>query len=262
MKLTFAGVGGAFAPKEQYQTNAFFTNDRGKHLLIDCGSDARFSLAEAGVNLMDIHSVYITHLHSDHVGGLEWLGFLRFFTPKKLPLLFAADGLIHELWYSTLRGGMESLQGKVATLNTYFNVNPVHPNGEFVWNRVVFKPVQTVHVVSGYKINYSYGLMIDLRAVVEEDAPVKKIFYTGDTQFAPNQLMDFYKEADLIFHDCETSVGFKSGVHAHFDDLKELLVEIKKKMWLMHYSAGTSMENLAKKHGFAGFVEKGQVFEF
>ena len=258
MKLTFAGVGSAFAPEGVYQTNAVIT-EGGKHLLIDCGSDARFSLAKIGVQIEDIQGVYLSHLHADHAGGLEWLGFCTFFNPKMdRPVLYAVNSLIPELWHSTLRGGMESLQGELATLENFFEPLPMYPNDSFTWGGVVCEPVQTVHIVSGRKFMHTYGLMMSFMA---KRGKGTKVFYTGDTQFAPSQLVDFYREADLIFQDCETA-NFASKVHAHFHDLKSLPAEVKAKMWLMHYQPGgcVTVEE-ARYEGFLGFVDVGQEFD-
>lgn len=48
MTLTMAGVGSAFTTQDYYQTNAVITSLAGHRLLIDCGTDARFSLGELG----------------------------------------------------------------------------------------------------------------------------------------------------------------------------------------------------------------------
>ena len=85
----------------------------------------------------------------------------------------------------------------------------------------------------------------------------KTVFITTDTQFCPNQIMDFYKMADVIFHDCEAT-KFKSGVHAHYDELCTLPKEVKAKMWLYHYQTN---DRPADKDGFLGFVAKGQEFD-
>jgi ribonuclease BN (tRNA processing enzyme) len=93
-----------------------------------------------------------------------------------------------------------------------------------------------------------------------------KIFFTCDSQFCPHQIMDFYKEADIIVHDCETG-PYKSGVHAHITELETLPDEIKKKMWLTHYQDNVvdswdEWNNRVHKQGFKGFVKKGTVWEF
>lgn len=253
MKITFAGVGGAFAPQNQYQSNMLLTASDGKRLMIDCGGDARFSFGELGATNANISEwtdgVYISHLHADHIGGLEWIGFCSFFGPKKIrPKLFIVDSLIDDLWDS-LKGGMRSVQGSSMRLTDFFDVQPVKINSSFKWGGVEFQPVQTVHIMDGMRIVPSYGLLFQDK---------KKVFLTTDTQFCPRQIETFYDKADLIFHDCET-YPFKSGVHAHYDDLKTLPEATKKKMWLYHYSPEPTQEPV--KDGFQGFVKKGQTFE-
>ena len=83
MKLTFLGVGSHSATQQLYHSNMLLTADSGAGLLIDCGGDIRFSLAEQGIQAKELgralDAVYISHLHSDHIGGLEWLAFTCYF---------------------------------------------------------------------------------------------------------------------------------------------------------------------------------------
>ncbi len=253
MKLTFIGSGSAFTVgANNYHSNMLLTNNDGQNLLIDCGSDARLALQELGLTYADINDVYISHLHADHVGGLEWLAFTHKFDPKcSKPNLYLCDKLVKKLWNHVLSGGLCSLQVEEATLHSYFNVNAIEENGNFNWQNLEFRIVQSVHFLSGFTIMPSYGLLFTLNGT--------RIFITTDTQFAPNQIMDFYKLADIIFHDCETT-PYRSRVHAHYEELKTLPEELKKKMWLYHYNPGKLPS--PQKDGFQGFVKKGQVFEF
>jgi len=247
MKLQFAGVGSAFTTQDYYQSNAVIRPDTGKVFLIDCGSDARFSLGEIGLSHRDIDAVYISHLHADHIGGLEWLGFCTYFDPQaSKPKLFIVDSLVEPLWDS-LKGGMQSHEGIVLTLDSFFDVTTVQINNCFTWKSVRFCPIQTVHVMNGLGIVPSYGLIIN-----------DKTFFTTDTQFCPRQIEKFYDMADIVFHDCET-YPFKSGVHAHYDDLKTLPAKHKEKMWLYHY--GPNPPQNPTEDGFQGFVVRGQEFE-
>ena len=254
-KITFLGSASAFYDDfDNYQSNILIEkNDR--KLLLDCGTDIRFSLRDAGFKMTDITDLYISHAHADHIGGMECLGFIKKFTPgQEKPNLFVSSMIAKDLWDKSLAGGMESIQGDVADLSTYFNVKKIRPNGSFVWEGITFELVQVIHIMNGYVFVPSFGLMFTESNV---DTPVK-IFWTSDTQHAPNQIMDFYKQADLIFQDCETS--FKSGVHAHYDDLKTLPADIKDKMWLYHYNKGKSQSPM--DDGFLGFIDCRQEFIF
>ena len=228
MKITFVGTGSAFAMRN-YQTNTLIERN-GKKLLIDVGSDIRYSLRDIGMNYLDLDAAYVTHLHADHIGGMEYLAFCNYFDPnaeKKIEL-YSNYSLVRDMWNNTLQGGLASIQAKQMTLEDYFDVHPVFPNNSFEWEGITFEIVQSVHIMNKYAIVPSYGLMM-----TDPDTGMK-IYYTGDTQFNPNQIMDFYKQADWIIQDCET-YPFKSGVHANFMDLITLDESIIKKMCLQHY---------------------------
>ena len=254
MKITFLGSGSAFC-LENFNSNVLLENE-GKKLLIDCGGDIRWSLNEKKLKLTDIDAVYISHSHADHSNGLEGLAFSTYFSktangdPK--PKLFGQKELLNDLWSKTLCGGLASIQTIDATLDTYFEVNGVENNGSFDFAGINFKIVQTVHVVADKTFVKSFGL------IFTTPNNNKKVFYTSDTQFCPAQIKDFIKKSDIVFHDCETS-KYPSNVHAHYEDLKALPEDTKKKMWLYHYNDGELPD--AKKDGFKGFVDKGQEFE-
>lgn len=263
MKLTFIGVGSAFSLKN-YHSNMLLESTRvagvtgvteslTERMLIDCGGTAQMALHELGFNAFDIDDLYISHQHADHIGGMEWLCFSRYFgqNRKCLPDLYLNEKLAASLWNDSLRGGMRSHQGVVLELDSFFTrVHRVGRNKSFNWGGANFTPVQTVHVMDGYEIVPSYGLLIN--------TDKGEAFLTTDTQFCPRQIEDFYQRAWIIFQDCEAA-PYKSGVHAHYSDLKTLPPEIKGKMWLYHYPDYELPD--AKADGFAGFITKGQSFE-
>lgn len=262
MKIKFLGVGGAFSPISKGNSNMIFTSDSGKKLLLDFGTTAPYIMRdEWGIDAREIDGVYISHLHADHIGGLEFFAFSRFFQPKKdkdgnhiRPKLFCVPELMQELWETSLRGGLESLEGRVMSLTDYFECITVKVNESFIWEGYRFFPVQTIHVMSGYKFKNSYGLVLKK---FDSMSSMYDAFITTDTQYCPYQLHEFYNRSKVIFHDTET-LPFKSHVHAHYDDLKTLPENIKNKMWCYHYADKISTVN---EDGFLGFVEKGQEFE-
>jgi ribonuclease BN (tRNA processing enzyme) len=114
VSLTFAGCGGFFADQSQYQSNFVITSEapgkEPRRLLFDCGTDAKFSLPELGLDASSFEAVYISHQHGDHAGGLEWMGFYTYFTGKPKPKLVCNHGLMGELWEHGLRGPMSTLR--------------------------------------------------------------------------------------------------------------------------------------------------------
>jgi ribonuclease BN (tRNA processing enzyme) len=71
------GTGSAFTMKN-WQSN-YIIQRNGKNLLVDCGGDIRFSLRDQGLSFKDIDACFCSHGHQDHAGGLEYLGFTRYF---------------------------------------------------------------------------------------------------------------------------------------------------------------------------------------
>jgi ribonuclease BN (tRNA processing enzyme) len=253
MKLLFLGAAAAFTlDPNNYQSNMLLVADNGKKLLIDCGTDIRWALDEVNVHHADLDAVYISHLHADHIGGLEWFAFsTKFFQDNggRKPTLFAHESVANSLWDQSLRGGLSSLQGEVASLESFFHNCPVAKS--FTWENIEFTLVKTLHVKINNCYMPSYGLFFEINGT--------KIFLTTDAVLAPELFNEYYEKADIIFHDCETLTK-PSSAHANYKDLIKFPEEIKRKMWLYDYNDG-KLPN-PKKDGFIGFVVKGQEFIF
>lgn len=223
---------------------------REKKLLIDCGSDARHSLAKLGMSFKDIDAVYISHLHADHSGGLEWLAFSsKFQPPFTKPQLLIEKSLVENIWDHQLRASLAPLGEISATLSTYFEVSPL--NEAFEWQGVACALVPTKHIQEASQWVESFGLMLSLGST--------KLLITTDTQFFPDHFATHYAKADLIFHDCETA-NTPSGVHPSYAQLQTLPASIKAKTWLYHFNPGPLPDAVAD--GFLGFLQPGQQFKF
>ena len=250
-QLLFLGSGSAFTVgANNFHSNIFLVTETGKKLLIDCGSDIRFSLYKEGFSYRDITDIYISHLHSDHAGGLEFVGFTTKFDPQcDRPKLYLSDELAAEIWQNTLSGGMKSIEGGITSLDSFFEVHSISYERHFYWQNIKFELVQMTHINNGTYLMPTYGLFFQLNNTY--------IFLTTDTQLCYEQLEKYYQKADLIFHDCETA-KYPTPVHAHYQDLVKLPKKIKRKMWLYGYQPG-KLPN-AKDDGFLGFVKRGNKF--
>ena len=73
MKLTILGTGNA-AVSEFYNT-CFAISDNGKHFLVDGGGGNRILkvLKDTNIDISDIHDIFVTHEHVDHILGIIWL---------------------------------------------------------------------------------------------------------------------------------------------------------------------------------------------
>ena len=299
MKITILGCGNAFSlnngnncillEDETYDT---VLHKKKRKLLIDAGWALPFMLQwnsiGKNVSVKDITDVYISHQHSDHIGGLEYLAFSRYDfinKPQKalstFPTLIANETLMNQCWETSLKGGMSSIEGVDCNLGTFFNLKPIQPNEHFQWCDWDCRLVQQIHIMTGSVITNTFGLIMK-----KND---KTVYFVTDSQFcSPHQLEVFYKEADIIFQDCELigvdtvkkEMNFCSHVHANYGQLAGyknsnstiLPASVKKKMWLTHYQDfvnenadfyGNSCDwdTMVVDEGFAGMVRVGQEFE-
>jgi ribonuclease BN (tRNA processing enzyme) len=255
MEIHFLGTGSAFC-FHNYQSNLLIKKNN-HLLLIDAGGDLRFSLKDAGICIQDVDALYISHLHNDHIGGMEFIALFTYFNPNCRPMhLFIHENLIQNLWNNALKAGLASVQEKKLTLDDYFNVISIpSSNACFEWQNIHFNLIPAQHIYNGQTIIYTYGLMI------HDKSSDYKVFLTGDTQFVPEMLQEAYNQANIVIHDCETA-DFKSSVHAHYLDNKTLNPQIKAKTYLWHYQDNVvhDFENWQKrslKDGFCGFITKG-----
>jgi ribonuclease BN (tRNA processing enzyme) len=257
MKLTFAGTAAAFHRIDgNFHSNMVVETQGGdgetRRLLIDCGSDARWSLDKLGLTPVDLDAIYVSHLHSDHIGGLEWVAFMSYFSPGcNRPRLYIVDELVEPLWEHSLRGGLELADKGDCTLETYFDVHPLKQSEPFEWEDLSFDIVVAPHIVTPDHSMMSYGLA--------SRGDGETFFLTTDCRFEPEKMAPHYAAADVIFQDCETGPRM-SGVHAHYTELVTLPAETKAKMWLYHYQTVELPD--AQADGFRGFVKPGQSFTF
>jgi len=156
--ITLGTKGGPVPNAERSQpANALVVS--GKPWLVDCGDGAMERLAAAGFRPTDVDTVFLSHLHMDHVGGLQGLIGLRWMMGAETPLTIygppgaagLVDGLIRSLAPTAEIGKYEAMKGldpakmvKVVTIrggdsvdvagvvvraarNTHFDDAPGHP---------------------------------------------------------------------------------------------------------------------------------------
>ena len=71
MRLTVIGCGDAFGSGGRLNT-CFHVVAKNSTFLIDCGASSLIGLNRLNLSPDEIDTIYITHLHGDHFGGLSW----------------------------------------------------------------------------------------------------------------------------------------------------------------------------------------------
>ena len=73
LQIQMLGTGSAFA-KTYYNTSALIRSNE-MNILIDCGATTPKSLMRSDLQPDQIDGILISHIHADHVGGLEEMAF-------------------------------------------------------------------------------------------------------------------------------------------------------------------------------------------
>lgn len=252
MRLLFLGSGSAYTVgTDNFQSNMLLSAGGDRRLLIDCGSDIRWSLARQGLSHRDITDIYISHLHADHIGGLECIAFQTRFDPTcRRPRLYLEQSLIDPLWSCSLRGGLGVITAGETRMEEFFEVVPLSAGQPFAFDDARLEPIALPHVVSPAATVHSHGLLIEHGG--------RSTLITTDTSFDADLLARCYARADLIFHDCELGER-KTAIHAHYDELAQLPAAVRGRMWLYDFPPGPLPD--ARAAGFLGFVQPGQCFD-
>lgn len=225
--LHFLGVGNAAAAADLGSASAVIEHCGEPLLMIDCGQEA-LTAYQAAYACMPT-ALFISHVHMDHVAGLERLFFATWFD-------LARRGQVKLYVPSAI---VPHLQARVAD---YPGV--LAEGGANFWDAFHLVPVSSGfwHAGRWYNVfaarhhapNTAFGLA--LRG---------SLAFTGDTRPIPEMLMHHANHGELIAHDCAL-VGNPS--HSGIDDLeREYPAELRARLLLYHYSDRDEADAMAAR---------------
>jgi len=228
LRVTFLGTAGSL-PTVDRNPSAIVVATDNESILLDCGEGAQQQMMRAKVGFGKLSSIFITHLHADHVLGvpglLQTLAFFRrkdplaIYGPKgiaRLKNFFHLMGLFkptYEVKIKELTPG-DSVRLKGYTMKCFKTVHGVPSIGYSLvederrgkFNREKAEKVLGIppgplysKLHRGESIIWK-GRVIHPSEVVGPPRPGRKIVYTGDTRPC-YEVVGEAKGADLLIHD-------------------------------------------------------------
>ena len=183
MKLQFAGCGDAFGSGGRFNT-CFHVTAAATRFLIDCGASSMVALRRCGLDLNAIETVFVSHLHGDHFGGLPFFIVDGQLGSKRTGALTIAGppGLRRRLAdaMENLLPGSTKVSRKFAT-----EIVELEPGRRVTINGVDVTPFEVQHVCGAPP----FALRLDVDG--------KVVAYSGDTEWT-DALVPVGREADLF----------------------------------------------------------------
>jgi len=241
VELRFIGTGDSES-FDYYNTNLLIEHQK-KSLLVDCGWTAKRALHDLELGITDIDAIFITHVHGDHVFGLERFGFESRYVHNGYRIkLFVPKNVFPLLWDETLKGSMGYSSDGLNIMQDFFDVILVEDS--FHWQGLDFQLFATPHTQG----KPSFGMRLPHRFTFTSDSNVISHF-------------ERLVEDDVyIFHDSYVAGDFHPA-HATVQEMRDTYsIELLKRIYLIHYDdAIASHEDRLK--GFSGWVKQGEVFQ-
>ena len=217
------GVGDTFS--ETHHSTALLLVCDGFHLAVDCPDMYRSVLSAAAekagrpLAISDVDHVLITHVHGDHMNGLEGFAFFKHFAEGKRVKLITSPEVRASVWDERLKASMGTLwngeQFQQLGFDSYFEHLPLDWAAGITIGPFRIQARRTIHHVP------TSALLVE--------AAGRKLGYSSDTAFDP-ALIDFLAPADLIIH--ETNFG---PAHTPYPALAALPAALRARMRLIHY---------------------------
>ena len=225
MELLVNGVGDAFSVK--HWGTSFVVREGDFHLAIDCPDSYRraltghqFPLRGGGTLDVDhLDALFLTHLHGDHVNGLEMTLAYRMFVSKRPLTVYTTPEVADQLWSHRLQ----------CSLGTMYDGETFHP--------MTFEAFGTLEVVEWGQPSAIGPLQVHTRktlhhiptAALRVSSQNATWGYSCDTAFDPT-LIAWLSDADFVVH--ESAYG---PAHTPLSKLEALPASLREKLMVVHY---------------------------
>jgi ribonuclease BN (tRNA processing enzyme) len=183
MDVQFLGSGDAFGSGGRFNT-CFHVTFSGGVFLIDCGASSLIAMRKFGIDPNLIQTVFVSHLHGDHFGGLPFMILdAQFYSRRRVPLTLVGPPGLRE----RLARAMEIFFPGSSTVERKFDSDIIEINAG-----------QTTSIngvtVTAYLVEHACDAP---PFALRFSCDGKIVAYTGDTEWTENLIVVGH-DADLL----------------------------------------------------------------
>ncbi|MCS7126058.1 MAG: ribonuclease Z [Aigarchaeota archaeon] len=267
LRLTFLGTGGG-TPSISRGLPSISINFSGELILFDCGESTQRQMMKAGVGFKSKFTIFLTHLHGDHVLGIPGLLYTLSMLDRRDPIVIYGPRGVEEFveMFKMTRYG--KIQFKVEARRVREGL--VHESRDYV-----VEAIRSNHTIESFcymfrekdrigKMNVEYLESIGLprgplwgklqkgesvewggREIKPEEAVGpprrgRRIVYTGDTT-PDDKIVEFARDVDILIHDSTFDSSFEkeAAEQGHSTSIQAAEVAKRahvKRLYLFHIS--------------------------
>ena len=165
----------------------------GLEIVVDCGLGVTRGLVNQGMQLRDLQTIFITHLHSDHYLELGPLIHTAWTAGLKTPVTVYGPSGLERYWLQFIESMRDDINLRIADEGRpdLASLVRIHSLGE--------GNVVSTHGIAVTAMKNTHPPLIDTFALSFQTDNAKVVF-SGDTAYMP-ALAEFAKGADLLIHE-------------------------------------------------------------
>ncbi len=219
MKIQFIGSGDAFGSDGKFNT-CFYVSSDSNHFLIDCGASSLLALKKAQINPNIVSTIFISHFHGDHFGGIPFFILdAQLVQKRRDPITIVGPIGLKERVIEV----MEALFKGSSSVSYDFDINYEEvPDMEI--KKINSIDVAYFPVIHSPESN-PHGLRVSMNG--------KVLAYSGDTEWTET-LIPLAEDADLFIVECYNYKG-ELKFHMNYELLLRNLYRLTaKRIMLTH----------------------------
>jgi len=200
MRITFVGTGDAFGSGGRFNT-CFHVAAKQTRFLIDCGASSMIALKRLQIDRNAIDTIFITHFHGDHFGGLPYFMLdAQFFSKRTAPLTIVGPVGLRKAFAQVMETAFAGSNSTVPKFD--LQLIELQAGDSIQIGSVIVHHAQVHHgPVDGPFLAYRF----------EVDG--KRLAYTGDTEWV-DTLYDLCGNADILIAE---AYFYEKRVRFHLD---------------------------------------------